>query len=99
MSLLGFLFVTALVTGTCVAVALAFARAVLYQSVLGELDVTRASRSFARGQDRWRTQPRSTPLDVSEVPGATSACRPSATSTGSSAGPGHASSRGRAVLA
>ena len=94
MSLLGFLFVTALVTGTCVAVALAFARAVLYQSVLGELDVTRASRPFARGP-----LSRSTCLDASEVPGATSACRPSATGTGSRANSGRAASRGRAVLA
>ncbi len=70
MSLLTFLLVITLVAGICVTVVLAFARAVFYQSVLGELDVTHAWRSSGRRQDGWRDLPRSTYLDVSEFPSA-----------------------------
>jgi len=57
MSLLGFLFVVTLVTSIGVLVALAFARAVLYQNVLVELDVTRSSRHASRSAFGGRSGP------------------------------------------
>lgn len=60
MSLLFFLVVMLLVAGAAIAVALAFARAVLYQNVLGELDVTRASRPPAR-RSAWCAPPHPAP--------------------------------------